>query len=275
MLADSHAHILDPRLAERADEIAANLATDGLAFMVEISASPTESREALAFASRHENVYCTIGVHPHNAADYTPEFEHWAIAAVTDASKIPLLYGGVPAAGRRGGGIVAVGECGLDYYRLQNSKELQQDVFTRQILLADKLGLPLVVHTREALTDTLAILIAHKKHVNNGILFHCFSEDETAVTQIREHYDAYFAFGGAVTYKNNRIAAAALAAVPLNRLLVETDCPYLSPEPLRGKINEPKNVHIVAAHIAKVLNLTKDEIAAQTLANTKRFYRIK
>ena len=264
-LADSHCHILDPRLVHRAEEIINRLHEDGLGFVVEISASPQESKEALAFAEAHDNVYCTLGVHPHYAAEYNDEFERWAF--VQKSKKI-----------------VAIGECGLDYFdhsKLPQSpyegctpRDIQKQVLIRHIILADKMKLPLVLHVRDAFEDMLEILLEHKKYIKNGLLFHCFSEGDLCVERIREHFDAYFAFGGAVTYKNNKVSGEAIKTVPLDRLLVETDAPYLSPEPFRGKINEPKNVRVVAEYIARVLDIPFEDVAAATLENTKRFFRL-
>jgi len=257
LLADSHCHILDPRLAERASDIATRLNGDGLAFVVEISASTQESPQSLAFANTHDNVYCTLGVHPHMVHLYTDEFERWAL---TQRSKK----------------IVAIGECGLDYFHMPHPKELQRDIFVRQIKLADKMKLPLVIHTRDAFEDMLQTLVENGRHLNNGILFHCFSEGAEQVELVLKHFDAYFAFGGAVTYKNNKISDGAIAAVPLDRILVETDAPYLAPEAIGGRkvLNEPKHVYHVAAHISKVRALPLEQVAAATLANTKRFFRI-
>ena len=255
MLADSHCHILDGKLRDRAEEIVGALGNEGLEFIVEISADPDEAREAVSFAYANEKVYCTIGVHPCYAQQYSDDFEQWALKQKSKK-------------------IVAVGECGLDYYHKDCPVDIQKAAFVRQIVLADRLGLPLVVHTRDAFDDTYEILKANKRYLNNGVLIHCFSGDAGQAKMFAE-FDVYYAFGGAVTYKNNKIADGAIRAVPRNRILLETDCPYLSPEPIRGKVNEPKNVKIVGQHIAYVLDLTAGEVAKITLENTKRFYRIK
>ena len=250
MLADSHCHILDPKLKDKVSQIVDNLKNDGLEFIVEISADPNEAKEALAFATAHKNVYCTIGVHPCNAGQYDDEFERWCVGVKSKK-------------------VVAFGECGLDYYHKDCPVDIQKQVFIKSIKLANKLGLPLVVHSRDAFEDTYKILKENKKHLNNGLLIHCFSYGAAEVRAFAE-LDAFFAFGGAVTYKNNKISDDAIRAVAKDRILIETDCPYLSPEPNRGKVNEPKNVKLVAAYIMRIINLTEKEI----LDNTKRFYRI-
>ena len=261
LLADSHCHILDPKLRDRADQIAENLTQDGLAFMVEISADPEEAKDGLEFAERHKNVYCTIGVHPNYADRFDDEFEKWAFAQM---DKFIC----------KGGKIVAFGECGLDYFHEFVDSELQRQVFKKQIVLADNLKLPLIVHCRDAVADVSKILHEHKKYLNNGLLIHCFSGSSADVAEF-EGLDAYFAFGGAITFKRNLICDGAITAVRRDRILLETDCPYLSPEPHRGKINEPKNIKFVAEKVARVLDLTFQEVARMTLENTKRFFNIK
>ena len=256
-LADSHCHILDARLIGKSEEIVANLEKDGLDFIVEVSAAVNESHESVEFAAKNDKVFCTIGVHPSTVDGYCDEFEKWA--ALQKGNKK----------------IVAVGECGLDYHYRPFDKNLQKDVFVRQILLADKLGLPLVIHTRDAFADTLELLVQNKDKIRNGILFHCFSEGAEEVRQIRAHFDAYFAFGGAVTYKSEKYDRA-IKEVGVNRILVETDSPYLNPLSAGGKkiTNEPKNVRFTAEYIANLLDVQVEEVAARTLKNTKRFYRI-
>jgi TatD DNase family protein len=258
LLADSHCHLLDERYENLRDEIIKGLSKSGLAFVVEVSASTTESAECLKLATAHKNIFCTIGVHPQNVHEYTEEYEAWAIKQKGNPK------------------IVAFGEIGLDYHRayMPNDETVQKNAFARQISLADKMALPLVIHTREAFEDTMEILIANKKHIKNGILFHCFSQDENAVKTVREHFDAYFAFGGVVTYKNNKISAGAIRAVPADRLVLETDAPYLTPEPHRGEINRPENVKLVAEYISKLLGIEYSVLARTTLENTKRFYGV-
>lgn len=272
-LADSHCHILDPRLVERAEEIVARLDEDGLEFIVEISASPQESYDALEFAGKHEKVYCTLGVHPHVADQYSDEFERWVLSL---CEKLPSPTATPPL--QKGDlwkkKVVAVGECGLDYYYMTQPKELQKQIFARQIMLADRMKLPLVVHMRDAFDDMMDILIDHKAYLKNGLLFHCYSEGASEITRIREHFDAYFAFGGAITYKGAAKSQDAIRAVPLDRIMVETDAPYLTPTPLRGKVNEPKNVRYVAEHVAGVLGLPFEEVSRATLENTRRFFKV-
>jgi len=256
LLADSHAHVLGDRLRERADDIVVRLESDGLAFIVEVGYCFTQSQDSYYFARRHKNVYCTLGVHPHDATDYSDAFEQWVRGVVPNEK------------------IVAIGEVGLDYHYMHSPKQTQRDVFVRQIKLAHELGLSLVVHSRDAFDDTYEVLLTHKELIRNGILFHCFGYGPNEAKKLTDEFDAYFAFGGALTYKTAIETVEALKVVPRNRILLETDCPYLSPCNLRGMINEPKNIWHTAKFAADLLDIELDEFAELTLRNTKDFYRI-
>jgi len=300
-LADSHTHILDSRLVERADDIALNLNNDGLAFIVEIGTGIEESKRNFEFAKRHENVYCTFGVHPHYASEYTDgiycaqgippesterynkEFRELVINQVT-----------LPQSRKKKSKVVAIGECGLDYHYDNCPRICQRDAFVSQIKLAHEVGLPLVIHSRDAFEDTFAILKEYKHNLQNGILFHCYGYGADEARQLINEFNPYFAFGGAVTFVDKKFCndkktgplnsitkhicqnclQEALEIIPLDRIILETDCPYLSPVPMRGKINEPKNLKYIAEFVARHLGLTFEHVACLTLENTKRFFRI-
>jgi len=256
-MVDSHTHILDDSLIDRADDIVRNMKADGLDFIVEISADPQESKACVEFASKHKDVYCTIGVHPIFSDQYNDEFETWARTIKSDKIK-------------------AFGECGLDYYHEGTrapSREVQLPVFIRQIKLANELGLPLVIHSRDACVETYNILKEHQQYLNNGVLLHCFSYSAKE-EEMYKSLDCYFAFGGSITFRNCDIATEAVRNTPLDRLLVETDAPYLAPVPVRRNINEPKYVRYIIEHIAKILNMTFDEVEKITTENAKRFFRV-
>jgi len=264
MLCDSHAHLLDERLRDRAEEIVANLEREGLAFVVEISAGIDESHRAFAFADKHEKVFCTLGVHPHYSGEYSErgeEYENW-VREVSSNKKV-----------------VAMGECGLDYhYPTRPSDSCQRVAFVGQIKLAHELGLPLVIHSRDAFDDTFAILKEYKEFLKSGVLMHCYSYGADEVRKVSAAFDAYFSFSGAFTYAKKSIdveaVKEAMKAVPKDRLILETDCPYLAPVPVRGTVNEPKNVHYIAKAMGEILGIGFDEVAKLTLENTKRFYGI-
>ena len=257
-MVDTHTHILDDALLARSEDIVRNMAKDGLDFIVEIAADVGESKKALEFARKHKNVYCTVGVHPIWATEYNDEFANWCKTVASDAN------------------IVAFGECGLDYYHegvRAPSRDIQIPAFKSQIKLADELGLPLVVHSRNACDDTYNILKEHERYLNNGVLIHCFSYSAKE-EELYKSLDCYFAFGGAITYRNCDVAREAILNTPIDRLLVETDCPYLSPVPVRDKINEPKHVRYVIEHIANILNMPFDQLEKITTDNANRFYKL-
>lgn len=247
---DSHFHLTDPRLIPT------------VANGVEIGASFKELPQVFAFASEHDNVFCTAGVHPAYADDYSRNDLENFVAQNLNNPKF-----------------VAIGECGLDYHRSDLPKREQQiAVFESQITLANKYGKPLVVHSRDAWKDTAAVLIANKDKLKNGVLIHCMSYTaENAQYLLKElaSIDVYFAFGGHITYKNKKFLHDTLRAIPRERILIETDAPYLAPVPKMGEVNRPEFIMYTARTMAEVLNLTVPEVETLTTNNAYRFYKIK
>ena len=253
---DSHFHVTDPRLNTLAE------VCEGKIEGVEIGADFESLPNIFEFASHHENVFCTAGVHPAYANDYSANDLENFIAEHINFGKF-----------------VAIGECGIDYHRPDlPSREQQIAVFTHQIHLADRYHKPLVVHSRDAWDDTAAILIANKSKLKNGVLIHCMSYTaEQAQSLMKElaGVDVYFAFGGYITYKNKEYLHDVLRVIPLNRILLETDAPYLAPAPKRGEVNRPSFIRYTAQKMAEVLGKTIEEIETLTRTNAHRFYKIK
>ena len=262
LCADSHTHILSERLFDQAECIVKKLKNDGIEFIVEIGCDPIDARRAVDFAKTHDNVYCAVGVHPHYAGEYSDEFENWVRSLATT---------------KQARQIVALGECGLDYHHNLSPRDIQRNVFIKQIKLAHELSLPLIVHSRDAFDDTYKLLTEHKDLLTNGVVMHCYSYGAVEVKHLSE-LNCYFSFSGAITYAKSYAsiedAVAAVKAVPPSRLMVETDCPYLAPVPVRGCVNQPKNVRYVIECVARMLGKSADEIAELTLQNTKRVFRI-
>jgi TatD DNase family protein len=165
---------------------------------------------------------------------------------------------------------VAIGEIGLDYYWTKDNKEEQKRIFTEQVILANKLNLPVIVHSRDAHNDTLEIL---KKYKPKGVL-HCFSGSVEVAKEVIK-LGMYIGLGGAVTFKNARVPLEVAEFVPLDRLLLETDCPYMSPVPMRGKRNQSTYISFVAEKIAEVKNLTKEEVLTTANQNAYKLFNIK
>jgi TatD DNase family protein len=253
-LVDSHAHLEDPAFAGQYDPLVQRALAAGVGRMITVGTDLATSRQAVAAAARQAAVFAAVGVHPHAAgqldADWLAELRRLA---------------GEPK-------VVAIGEIGLDFYHDLSPRPAQQAAFAAQLALASELALPVIVHDREAHAETMATLrqFAAGQPGTRGVL-HCFSGDEGMA---REAIDLgfYISFAGPLTYaKAGRLPHLAVV-LPLERLLVETDCPYLTPAPLRGKRNEPANVALVAAKLAQLRGLSESEVAAATTANAARLF---
>lgn len=246
-LFDTHAHYDDE--AFDADRSAVISSFGGL--IVDPGCTLESSRAAVALAAEHPHVYAAVGIHPENCGDFVPQH----IDELRRLAKEPK--------------VVAIGELGLDYYWPENPpRELQQQTFRAQLELALELNLPVIVHDREAHGDTLAIV---KEYPDLRGVFHCYSG---SVEMARELLDMgwYLGFDGPVTYKNARKTVAVAEMVPPDRMLIETDSPYLSPVPMRGKRNDSRNVVYIAEKLAQLRGMTTEEMAALTLANGKKLF---
>ncbi len=254
MLIDSHAHLLDERLRDNIPAIVADFAKNDVEMSVEIGADMDSSRGAVKLADSYKNIYAAVGLHPESAESFSED----------DIKEIAMLA--------KNSKVVAIGEIGLDYH-YDYDKTAQKSLLIKQIILADSLNLPVIIHLRDAYLDMENILKEYKKYINKGILFHCYSGSREMIDRFA-FLDPYYAFGGAITFKNNN-RAEVIKAVKKDRLMLETDCPYLTPVPHRGEINTPNNLKFVAERIALDLGMSYDEIAKITTENTKRFYNIK
>jgi len=256
LLIDSHAHLDDRRFNKDRDQLIKNLEKDGIELVVNIGSNLQTSEDSVKLAEEYDPIYAVVGVHPHDAAEYDDKVE----------ARLRELAGHKK--------VVAIGEIGLDYYRNLSPKETQIDVFKRQLELARELDMPIVIHSRDASQAVFDILRDFKtKNPQMDILIHCYSD---SVELMREYIKlgCYIALGGTTTFKNSRVPKEVAKQVPLERLVLETDSPYLTPEPMRGKRNEPKYVDYVAQQIADLRDITKEEVALQTSFNTRKFYRI-
>ena len=252
MLFDTHAHLDDSAFdADRAALLAA-LPGAGLSFVMNPGCSLASSRAAVALAEQYPYVYAAVGSHP-DAAD---EVNDETIQAYRALAAHPR--------------VLAIGEIGLDYHYEDIPRAIQQQAFRAQLALAAELDLPVIVHDREAHADCLAIIGAFPQVTG---VFHCFSGSaEMAKELVSKGW--YIGFTGVLTFKNARRAVEAAAAIPLERIVLETDCPYMSPEPHRGRRNDPRNLPYMAQKLAEIKGIPPDQAAAQTLANGKRLYRL-
>ena len=255
MLIDSHTHLDDLRYDTDRDNVLQRAQDAGIEAIVTIGCDLATSRAAVALAQAHPNIFATIGVHPHEAKAFE-EGWHDSFRALARQSKV-----------------VAYGEIGLDYHYDHSPREIQRERFREQIHLARELGLPLTIHTREAQEDTVSIL-REEGAADVGGVFHCFSGDAWLAKNALD-LGFYLSFSGVLTFKNATMLRDIAKTIPLDRLMVETDCPYLTPVPYRGKRNEPAYVQYVAETLAEIRgNGSIETIARATVENTKRVFRI-
>ena len=246
MLIDSHTHLL--RLEVSPEAAVEGAAEDGVLAVVNVGTDVGDSQKGAALAAALPNVYSAAGIHPHNAGTYTAS----DLEVLAELSESP--------------GVVALGEVGLDYYRGDWSGEIQKALFEDVISLANDTRLPLIIHTRRAFVDTMAIL----GRARVPVILHCFEGGEREVAEAAER-DYYVGLAGNVTYKNNPTSDF-LGGLKPERILVETDAPYLSPQPVRGKPNEPKNVVHTARFVAERLGMDEEELGTLTSRNARNVF---
>lgn len=253
MLIDSHAHLDDRRYDPDREQMLQRAREAGVEGFVTIGCDLATSRAAVELADRYPSVYATVGVHPH-------EVRH-----IQDG-----WYDELRALARHPK-VVAYGEIGLDYHYDHSPRDIQRARFREQAALARELGLPIVVHTREAQEDTLAILNEERASEPGGV-FHCFSGD-AGLARDALALGFYLSFSGVLTFQNATMLREIAATVPMDRLLIETDCPYLTPVPHRGTRNEPAYVGYVARTLATVKSASPEEIGRVTAENARRLFR--
>lgn len=257
-LVDSHCHLDDPRFEADRDAVVARALEAGVCRMLSIGSGegPPDLEAAIRMAERYEPVLATVGVHPHDARKATPET--WQ--RMEELLAHPK--------------VVAVGEIGLDYYYDNSPRDCQREVFVAQLELARRAGKPIIIHTREAWEDTWALLEKHWVGAAAGGVLHCFSGGpKEAGRGVEQGF--YLAFGGVVTFPKADKVRAAAAAAPADRLLVETDAPYLAPVPMRGRRNEPAYVAEVACRLAACRGVDPEELAERTSANFERLFGLR
>lgn len=249
---DTHSHILDERLLDKRQDILLSIGKEMAGFM-ECATSRTDIPLVRALSDENERIYCALGIHPQEAQDFSYEDIDFIKQHILSAKRA-----------------AAIGEIGLDYHYDEPSKEKQKQAFDAQLSLAEELKKPIVIHMRDASEDTFDILNMHK-----GIsgVFHCFSGSKESAKRALD-MGFYISFSGTITFKNARKGLEVLEYVPLSRLLAETDCPYLSPEPLRGRTNEPKNVEHTIRFIAEKKGISFEEMCETNIRNYRKLFMI-
>jgi TatD DNase family protein len=248
-LIDTHAHLdyFDP---EDLPHVLSRAQESGVDRIITIGTDLASSRRAVEIATADDSIYAAVGVHPHDVVDFNKDARR-ELAMLAENDRV-----------------VAIGETGLDYYRMLSPREAQIAVFGEHIELATRLKLPLIIHCRDAYDDLKSILAAKKPE---HAVLHCFSGDPADV-EVFLDLGCYISFSGTVTFGNAPNLREAAALVPWDRLLVETDCPYLTPHPHRGRRNEPAYVKLVAEKIAEVKGVPFEKVVKETSANADRFF---
>ncbi|WDL99008.1 TatD family hydrolase [Alicyclobacillus sp. ALC3] len=251
MLFDSHCHLNDDQFADDLADVLTRARAVGIKRIVVPGVDVASSQRAIWLAEQEPEVFAAVGIHPEAAKD-VPDEDFAQIESLTSHPKV-----------------VAVGEIGLDYYWDAAPRPEQQDVLRRQLELAERCRLPVILHNRESTADLVAMIESFRGRVT-GVM-HCFNESEAVAKRCLD-LGYYISFGGPVTFKKADDVRAVAQVIPADRLLAETDSPYLSPTPLRGKRNEPERVALVVAELARVRGQDTEEVARQTAENALRLF---
>ena len=253
-LFDSHAHYNDERFELDVKEgLLEEIHKAGIEKIVNVGYNVEMSRKAIEIANNYEFVYASVGISPNDLEEENLNFEE--IRNLAKNKKV-----------------VAIGEIGLDYYWNKENKELQKSTFIKQIEIANELDLPIIIHTREAANDTIDILKNNIECKNKGVLHCCPLNREIVREALNLGY--YISFAGPVTFKNSKNANEVIEMVPEEKILIETDSPYLSPEPFRGKRNDSRNVQYIAEKVANVKGISIEKIAEITYNNAKKIFKL-
>lgn len=254
MIFDTHAHYDDEAFDDDREELLSHMRQKGIEYIVNVGSDIESIRKTLELTEQYPFVYGAAGVHPSETAELTSKDMEW-IRETAGREKI-----------------VAIGEIGLDYYWPEPDREVQKKWFKEQLRLAEETGLPVIIHSRDAAADTLEILKEWDAYKTKGVI-HCFSYTwETAKEYLDMDY--YFGIGGVLTFKNAKKLKEAVMHIPMEKILLETDCPYLAPEPYRGKRNQSEYIFYVAEQLAELKKISREEVLEITRNNAKKFYEI-
>lgn len=254
MIFDTHAHYDDEAFDKDRNELLAGMQSQGVDFIVNVGASMDSTKKTLQLAEKFPFIYAAIGVHPSETKELSEKDMQW-IKSKAFCEKV-----------------AAIGEIGLDYYWPEPDKVIQKKWFERQLQIAGEVKLPVIIHSRDAAKDTYEILKEWRQNLTR-IVIHCFSYSKEMAKEYL-NMDCYFGIGGVLTFKNAKKLIEAVESIPMNRILLETDCPYLAPEPYRGKRNQSDYIDFVAQKLSQIKRISKEEVLEQTMQNAKEFYEI-
>lgn len=253
MIWDTHAHLDDSRYCDDFQEVLTRIESAGISRVMNVGYDLSSSERSVKLARENDCIYAAIGIHPHDALEGNDET--WG--------KLKLLA--------KQPKVLAWGEIGLDYFRDLSPRSVQKEVFIHQIKCANEAGLPIIIHNRDAHQDVLDIVKAHPPKY--GGVFHCFS-GSWEMAKVLLNLGFYLSFAGPVTYKNARHTVEVAVQVPMERFIVETDSPYLAPEPHRGKRNEPTYIREVVKKLAEIKNISFEAVASQAMRNAETLFRL-
>ena len=254
---DTHAHYDDEKFNGDREEVLKKIFNAGVTRCINMGCDVNSSKKAIEIAQNHEHIYCGVGLHP----EEIPNTEEELLITINEIKELAT----------HNNKVVVIGEIGLDYYWRQDNKELQKEAFIKQIELANELKLPISIHTRDAIDDMIAIIRKHK--IEYGGVLHCCPFNRELVKHGLEQ-GLYIGFGGTSTFKSSRNAKEIVSLTPDDRILVETDSPYLSPEPKRGTRNDSSNLKYVVEKLAEYKELKNEEIAKMSYSNATKLFKI-
>ena len=261
MIFETHAHYDDPAFDEDRDSLLSGMADAGVGTIVNIGATVQMSLDSIALAKKYPFIYATVGLHPEEFDELDDEH----LGLISDMIDREGIY--------PDGRIVAIGEIGLDYHwaETEEQRQLQRDYFIRQLGMAGERNLPVMIHSREAAEDTMSII----REYGSGLIcdIHCYSgSPEMAEQYVKMGH--YIGVGGVVTFKNGKKLKETVSRIPIESILLETDCPYMSPEPYRGARNDSTKIRFVVSQISQLKGISEDEVIRITEENARKFYRL-
>lgn len=254
MIIDTHAHLTDEKYIGKVEDIIHDLKSNNIEKVFTVAYNKASIISSVELASKYDNIYAIIGVHPEDADDLTED----TVALIKEYAKSPK--------------VIAIGEIGLDYHYENYDKHKQKEVFIKQLELAHELKLPVTIHNRDSIGDCLEILKENRHLLEFGGVIHCFSESVEIYKEIKK-LGLKISFGGTLTFKNSVVAPKVCEVADLEDILIETDCPYLTPHPFRGQVNEPKYTTYVAQKIAEIKGISYDKVVETTTKNALNLFK--
>ena len=254
MITDSHCHLDYPNLYNQLDDVVRRAEYNQVKYLLTICTTLESFEKIKLIVEKYKNIYGTFGIHPHESKKYTNIDSKFIYKLKNEYKKI-----------------IGIGETGLDFYYNHSDKKIQKESFVEHISAASQLNIPVIVHSRNAETDTYEIIKSEKKNSNLKVLMHCFTGSKDFAKKLID-LNCYISVSGIITFKNSTELSDTVASIPIENLLVETDSPYLSPEPFRGKPNEPGRTRYVAEKLAEIHRIPFEEIAKQTSQNASELF---